>query len=72
MNIPWTCNEYVVPPHTNQGTRDKANCCKTCGRTKEAHEAYAKYKDKQIIIWNGKRYTFKDIEEMTKNRFFPG
>lgn len=66
MNIPWTCPKYIQAPHIS-------NCCRTCGRTKEAHELYEKFKDETVaVIWNGKRISFKDAEEMIKNRFFPG
>jgi hypothetical protein len=71
MNIPWTCNKYIQSPHNNTGTKTLADCCRTCGKTKEAHELYIKFKNEQTVIWNHKKYTFKDIEEMLKNRFFP-
>jgi hypothetical protein len=67
----WTCKTYIQSPHTNTGTGVLSDCCKTCGRTKEAHEIYNKYMNEKIIIWNGRKYTFKDAEDMIKNRFFP-
>ena len=54
------------------GTNSLSNCCRNCGRTKEAHDNYEKFKNERIVIWNGKRHTFKDVEEMIKKRFFLG
>jgi hypothetical protein len=67
----WACDEYIQAPHKDTSGRE-ANCCRRCNRTKEAHAEYKKYKEKRVIIWNNRRYTFKNVEDMMKNRFFPG
>lgn len=63
-----TCEKFVPSPHSNTEGRP-SNCCKKCGRSSEAHDFYNEHKDEVRILFHGKLYVFKNVDEMEKNLF---